>query len=120
MATTSTDSLQTYIDAAMRHAVIKWLPNDRLWCATVPPLRGVLAIADRREDLEPELRSVIEGWVEVGLKLGHTIPAVDGISVPPLPIEDRWTPEELAAMEEENRRLYDEEPDLSEADRARV
>src|SRR5215210_1210334 len=123
MATTSPDPLQRYIDAAMKHAEVKWLDECYVgdgggWFASMPPLPGVWATAETRENLDAELRSVIEGWIEVGRKLGHDIPEVDGITVPPLPLEDRWTPEQLAAMEEENRRLYDEQPEPSETDRA--
>ena len=125
MATTSPGLQKRYIDAAMKHAEIKWLDkcyvgDGGCWYAEVPPLRGVWATAYTKEDLDAELRNVIEYWIEVGRKLGHDIPEVDGIRILPLPLEDRWTPEQLAAIEEENRRLYDEEPDPSETDPARV
>jgi len=109
----------TYITAAMKYAQYKWLPEDKLWFAEVPPLHGVWAATEKREDLDDELRSVIEGWVEVGLRHGDPIPELDGVTVPPLPPTERWTPEELVAMEEENRQRYDQ-PDSAEVSATQV
>jgi predicted RNase H-like HicB family nuclease len=75
-----------YIDAAMQHAVYEWLEEDGLWYAEIPPLQGVWAAAPTREELPAELRSVLEGWIELGLQFGDPIPEIDGVSVTPKPV----------------------------------
>jgi predicted RNase H-like HicB family nuclease len=71
--------LTEYIDAAMHHAIYEWAEEDQLWYAEVPPLEGVWAAAPTRPALDEELRSVIAGWIEVGLRFGDPIPEIDGI-----------------------------------------
>jgi predicted RNase H-like HicB family nuclease len=44
------------------------------WFATVQNLPGVLAQGDTKEACRVELFSVIEGWLEVRLKRGLSIP----------------------------------------------
>lgn len=73
--------LTEYIDAAMRHVVYEWLPDDKLWYAEIPPLQGVYTVAERREALDADLRSLLEEWVLLGLQLGHAIPEIDGVGV---------------------------------------
>jgi predicted RNase H-like HicB family nuclease len=73
--------LTEYIDAAMSHATYEWLPNDRIWYGEIPDLKGVWASGDSEEATRTELREVLEDWLLIGLRLGHEIPPVDGISL---------------------------------------
>ena len=64
-----------YFDYAMTLAKYEEL-EDGMWAATIPGLSGVIGFADTYKDCEIELRSVLEDWVLIGFRLGHTIPAL--------------------------------------------
>ena len=73
--------LAEYIAAAMRRAEYKLLEDETYW-GEIPPLRGVWANADSLKECEDELESVLEDWIEVGLRFGDPIPEIDGLTVP--------------------------------------
>ena len=73
--------LTKYIDAAMRRAVYEILPDDGSFYGEIPELRGVYANEDTLEKCRDELQSGLEGWIILGLELGHTIPELDGINL---------------------------------------
>jgi predicted RNase H-like HicB family nuclease len=73
--------LTAYIEAAMRHARLEWLDDDREWYGHIPELPGVWATGPTEGDCLAELRSVLEDWLLIGLKMGHDIPPVDGITL---------------------------------------
>ena len=79
---------QAYIDAALRHAEVKWLTecyvgDNGCWYASVPLLPGVWATAYERDDLADELRSVIDDWIDWHFEDGDPLPEIDGISLAP-------------------------------------
>ena len=74
--------LTEYIDAAMRHAVYEHLEDSTVY-GHIPGLPGVYANQQSEEATRAELRSVLEGWIILGLRLGHQLPAVDGIELTP-------------------------------------
>jgi len=78
-----------YIQAALRHAWYETL-EDGTYMATVEGLRGVIAVGDTIEGCRDDLIGAIEGWVVLGLRLGHAIPSIDGlaidVSVEPVPV----------------------------------
>ncbi len=47
----------------------------------IPACKGVVAFAKTLRECEDELRSVLEDWVLVGLKLGHSLPVLDNIDL---------------------------------------
>lgn len=69
-----------YIRAALRHAKYETLEDDT-YMAYVDGLRGVIAIGDTIEECREDLIGVIEGWIALRLKMGDTIPAMDGITI---------------------------------------
>ena len=73
--------LTKYIDAAMRRAVYEILSDDGSFYGEIPELRGVYANEDTLEKCRDELQSGLEGWIILGLELGHTIPELDGINL---------------------------------------
>lgn len=73
-----------YIQAAMRHAVYEIL-EDGSFYGEIPDFQGVYANADNLEDCRTELQEVLEGWIVLGLKLGHQLPVVDGIHLNIMP-----------------------------------
>lgn len=42
---------------------------------------GVVAFGLTFQECEAELRSTLEDWILVGLKLGHPLPVIDGIDL---------------------------------------
>ena len=73
--------LSAYIHAAMRHAEYRFLAKDGVRYAAIPPLEGVWTIAESRGEAEVELREALEGWMALGLRRGHPIPAIDGVGL---------------------------------------
>jgi predicted RNase H-like HicB family nuclease len=69
-----------YIQAALIRAKYETLEDDT-YMATVEGLRGVIAIGDTIEECRQDLIGVIEGWIALRLKMGDTIPAIDGIAI---------------------------------------
>jgi predicted RNase H-like HicB family nuclease len=73
--------LTAYIEAAMRHARFDYLDDDREWYGEIPELPGVWATGATEAAARDELRSVLEDWLLVGLRLGHAIPPIDGYTL---------------------------------------
>ena len=78
------EGMESYIEAALAKAVFEELEDGEGFCATIPGFQGVLAFTETREGLEEELRSVLEGWIDLGLKLGHGLPPVPKSSEKPV------------------------------------
>lgn len=72
--------LSEYIHAALRRAHYELL-DDGTFYAEIPGLPGVLANAETLEACREELRQVLEAWIVLGLRLGHSLPEIDGISL---------------------------------------
>ena len=70
--------LTAYILAAMKHAGYEIL-EDRTYYGEIPGFQGVYANADTLEACREQLQDVLEGWILLGLKMGHELPAVDGL-----------------------------------------
>jgi predicted RNase H-like HicB family nuclease len=69
-----------YIQAALRRAKYETL-EDGTYMAIVDGLRGVIAIGDTIEECREDLMRVIEGWIALRLKMGDTVPAIDGVTI---------------------------------------
>ena len=69
-----------YIQAALKHAKYEMLEDDT-YMATVDGLRGVITVGDTIESCRQDLIEVIEGWVALGLRMGHPIPTIDGRTI---------------------------------------
>jgi predicted RNase H-like HicB family nuclease len=69
-----------YIHAALKLAEYDTL-EDGTYVATVEGLQGVIAIGDSVEECRRDLIEVIEGWIVLRLKLGDSIPPLQGISI---------------------------------------
>lgn len=64
--------LSEYIAQAMAQAVYDKL-EDVTFSGRIPSCKGVVAFGDTLRKCEEELRSTLEDWVLVGLKLGHAL-----------------------------------------------
>lgn len=72
--------LSDYIRAAMRRAQYEIL-SDGTFYGEIPGLQGVYANEPSLEGCRETLQEILEGWILLGLRLGHTLPEVDGISL---------------------------------------
>ncbi|MEK7699314.1 MAG: type II toxin-antitoxin system HicB family antitoxin [Planctomycetota bacterium] len=63
-----------YINAAMKKAHYEILPNNEGYFGKIANLQGVWANADNLETCREELKEVLEEWILLGIKMGHTIP----------------------------------------------
>ncbi len=72
--------LTQYIQAAMHHATYEIL-EDGAYYGEIPELRGVYADARTLEECREQLQEVLEGSIVLGLRMGHTLPVIDGIQL---------------------------------------
>ncbi|MCX6673128.1 MAG: type II toxin-antitoxin system HicB family antitoxin [Methanothrix sp.] len=70
-----------YIAAALRWAEYKIIESDDPVFVSVPGLNGAWATGKTVEEARAELIEVIEEWLVLGIKLGHTIPAIEGAMI---------------------------------------
>ena len=70
-----------YVDAAMRQAKYKILPDGEGFFGEVRALKGAWANAATLEDCRDELREVLEDWILVRLRQGLSMPVVAGINL---------------------------------------
>ena len=70
--------LTEYIRTAMARARYEIL-SDGTFYGEIPGFQGVYANTDTLETCREELQEVLEGWIVLGLRMGHSLPAVDGI-----------------------------------------
>jgi len=72
--------LTAYVQAAMRKARYEIL-EDGSYYGEISGFQGVFANADTLEACREQLQEVLEGWILLGLRLGHHLPEVDGIDL---------------------------------------
>jgi len=72
--------LSDYLDKAMVQAQYDKL-EDGAFSGLIPSCKGVIAFRATLRECEAELRSTLEDWLLVGLKLGHPLPVIDGLDL---------------------------------------
>ncbi|MEO1376112.1 MAG: type II toxin-antitoxin system HicB family antitoxin [Cyanobacteria bacterium J06635_10] len=72
--------LTEYIHRAMRKATYELL-EDGTFYSEIAECQGVWANASTLEVCREELQDALEGWIILGLRLGHTLPVIDGINL---------------------------------------
>ena len=72
--------LTSYINAAMHEATYEILADGTFY-GEIPGFQGVWADASTLEDCRTELQEVLEGWIVLGLQMGHKLPVIDGIKL---------------------------------------
>ena len=65
--------LTGYIESALADAVYDKL-DDGSFFGKIPSCTGVVAFGKTLRECEYELRSTLEEWILLGLKLGHPLP----------------------------------------------
>jgi len=72
--------LTNYIESAISKAVYEKL-DDGSFAGKIPNCKGVIAFAKTSKGCQIELRSTLEDWIFVGLKLKHKLPVIEKIDV---------------------------------------
>ena len=73
-------TISEYLHEAMCHAKYKIL-EDGTYYGWIEKLSGVWASANNLEECRDELESVVEGWLLLGLRMGHTITPLGDIDL---------------------------------------
>ncbi len=77
--------LSDYVELALEEAEYDKL-EDNTFSGRIPSCKGVVAFAATLRECESELRSTLEDWVLVGLKLGHELPVLANINLNHAPV----------------------------------
>lgn len=72
--------LSKYVERAMAHAVYDKL-EDGTFTGRIPQCKGVIAFGSSLHECENELRSTLEEWILMGLKLKHPLPVIANIDL---------------------------------------
>ncbi len=72
--------LTDYVHQALGQAVYDKL-EDETFAGRIPPCPGVVAFAPALRRCEAELRSALEDWILLGLKLGQPLPVIDDLDL---------------------------------------
>lgn len=72
--------LTNYIEQAMSLAVYDKL-EDGTFAGKIPSFQGVVAFGSTLRQCEEELRSTLEDWILLGLKLSHPLPVLEDIDL---------------------------------------
>jgi predicted RNase H-like HicB family nuclease len=79
--------LSDYVEQALAAATYDKL-DDGTFSGRIPPCTGVVAFAETLRECEDELRSTLEDWLLVGLKLGHPLPILAEIDLNRQPLHE--------------------------------
>jgi len=72
--------LTEYVNQLMAQAVYDKL-EDSTFAGRIPQCKGVVAFGATLHECEEELRSTLEDWILLGLKLGHPLPVIAEIDL---------------------------------------
>ena len=72
--------MSDYVEMALEQAEYDKL-EDETFAGRIPSCKGVVAFAGTLRECESELRSTLEDWVLVGLKLGHELPVLANLNL---------------------------------------
>ena len=79
--------LTDYVERALAQAGYDKL-EDGTFTGQIPPCKGVVAFGDTLSECQDELRSTLEDWIFVGLKLAHSLPVIAGIDLNKEPLRE--------------------------------
>ena len=72
--------LTDYLERALAQAEYDKL-EDGTFSGRIPVCIGVVAFGNTLTECETQLRSTLEDWVLVGLKLGHELPVIANLNL---------------------------------------
>ncbi len=79
--------LSDYLQGAMELAEYERL-KDGSYSGRLPVCVGVIAFATTLAECQQELRSTLEDWLLLGLKLGHSLPVIASIDLNQGPVRE--------------------------------
>jgi predicted RNase H-like HicB family nuclease len=79
--------LTDYLEQALAQAIYDKL-EDGSFAGRIPACPGVVAFGASLSECEHELRSTLEEWILLGLKLGHPLPVIGGIDLNREPLRE--------------------------------
>ena len=79
--------LSEYLERAIAQAEFDKL-EDGTFAGRIPSCKGVIAFGATLQECSSELRSTLEDWVVVGLKLGHPLPVIEDIDLNKEPVHE--------------------------------
>ena len=79
--------LTEYLDRAMAEAEYDKL-HDGTYGGRIPSCTGVVAFATSLSGCSEDLRSTLEDWVLLGMKLAHPLPVIAGIDLNREPVHE--------------------------------
>jgi predicted RNase H-like HicB family nuclease len=68
------NELEEYKGAALKLAQVKFLGRGEGYSAKIPGFGGLVVFGDTRGEALAELKSALEGWVEISLRRGDGLP----------------------------------------------
>jgi len=77
--------LSDYVEGAVSQAIYDKL-EDGTFFGKIPVCQCVVAFGASLRECQNELRSTLEDWILLGLKLGHSLPVIDNINLNQEPI----------------------------------
>ena len=84
--------LTDYVAAALTRAEYEKL-DDGSYSGRIPECVGVLAFGSTLNACQDELRSTLEDWLLLGLKLSHPLPIIDNIDLNQAASNEKFTAE---------------------------
>jgi predicted RNase H-like HicB family nuclease len=72
--------LTGYVEQALSLAIYDKL-KEGTFVGRIPPCMGVVAFGASLQECQDELRSTLEDWMLVGLKLAHPLPIIANIDL---------------------------------------
>ena len=72
--------LSDYVEQALLNAVYDKL-EDGTFSGRIPSCKGVVAFGTTLRQCEEELRSTLEDWIFVGLRMNHRLPVLGKINL---------------------------------------
>ena len=81
--------LSDYIENAIEFSEYEKL-DDGSYCGKIPVCKGVIAFGKSLAETSKLLRSTLEDWVLLGLKLGHELPVINGIDLNVKTVADKY------------------------------
>jgi len=70
-----------YVQAAMERAHYEIINDEEPFYGEVPELKGVWATGRTPEECRKNLKSGIEGWIALRLRMGRPIPPIGGVTI---------------------------------------
>ena len=83
--------LTDYVKQALAEADFDKL-EDGTFTGQIDSCKGVVAFGTTLQQCQLELRSILEDWILVGLKLGHTLPVIADIDLNQEPVHEPVEP----------------------------